>query len=257
MLRSILNSRWGKTVSLMIVSTLFSLAFGWAIFGNVNAVWLWPTVIIPMMVSAPIGYFIFGREQQIHSLNQELSRQLAEDPLTGAMSRRGFFALFKNNVTSSDSIFMIVDLDHFKAVNDTYGHVAGDAVLRHAVMAMGRVIGDMGHVARLGGEEFAIWLPDMDPLAGRRVATAICTAVACETIDWDGQRISVTASTGASFVRQNQSLELALSKADAALYRAKSGGRDRSEFHDCTRERHARDRVIAGRDTPVPVANLA
>lgn len=245
MLNSILNSRFGKTACLVLVSTLFSVAVGWLTIASPDAKWLLPTTVIPVIVSMPIGYYIFGREALIQTLNQELSRQLAEDSLTGAMSRRGFFDLNGDNTPPTDGVVMIADLDHFKSVNDTYGHAAGDAVLCAAVQAIKRVVGDQGYVARLGGEEFGIWLPDMDPMAGRRLAGAICAAVACKTVIWEGQPIATTTSIGGSFARRAQSFDAALSQADAALYRAKSAGRNQCEFHDWTQGRRIRDRVTA------------
>lgn len=208
------------------------------------------------MVSLPVGYYVFGREEIIQVLNEKLSQQLAEDPLTRAMSRRAFFDLFPSSKPVSDGIVMIADLDFFKTINDTYGHAAGDAVLVQSVAIIRRVLGDKGWVARLGGEEFAIWLHDPDTVAARRVAQTICKSVARGDYEWQGTQIKCTVSIGACFARRGQSIDSALSRADTALYRAKSAGRDRSEFHNWQAPRVIRKRMGDDQVEPVDLSYL-
>ena len=228
------KARWAKTIGLTIATTAMSgLLAALMLMGRIDMLlWLVPSLGIAVMVTLPIGYYLFGREQIIQTLNHKLSAQLSQDQLTGAMSRWAFFDMCRGNRFATDGIVMIADLDHFKRVNDTHGHAAGDAVLCMAVRAMQRVIGDQGVVARLGGEEFAIWLPDMDTKTGRMLADAICSAVAGEVVNVDDVLINCTTSIGASFARAGQVVDVALSQADQALYCAKNNGRDCAEFHE-------------------------
>lgn len=227
------KSRCAKTAVLVLVATFLSVTMGYLIICDsvIGYQWFLPTLVIPIMVSAPIGYYVFGREELIAHLNVSLLKQISEDMLTKAMSRQAFFDLCPQGMVPSDGVMMIADLDHFKMINDTYGHAAGDAVLVKTVAAMQRVIGPDGYVARLGGEEFAIWLPGCDTAQGRTLANRVCNEIERELCVFDGHTIRFTISIGASFARRQQPVASLMAQADAALYRAKSAGRNGVDFH--------------------------
>ena len=166
--------------------------------------------------------------------HEDLQRVSALDPLTGVYNRRfGLQRLteeFGRSIRSSDPLgVLMLDLDHFKAVNDTYGHVVGDRVLQTVVFAVRQVLREGDVLMRYGGEEFVIVLPG----AGRddlvQMAERVRRAVSEAEIIEAGQRIPVTVSIGGSGlpdknITKAQDLILV---ADAAMYSCKESGRDR------------------------------
>jgi diguanylate cyclase (GGDEF)-like protein len=171
---------------------------------------------------------------QLDSVNEDLRRLSETDALTGLGNRRAFDRVLADSLADpAGAALMLLDVDHFKRYNDCYGHPAGDAVLRRiagVLMAALRSPADV--VARIGGEEFAVLLPGTD-LAdahemGRRCLALLADADIAHAGSPMGSR--VTASMGVAHAygssEGNPGADL-LQRADAALYRAKSGGRDR------------------------------
>ncbi len=163
-----------------------------------------------------------------------LSRLSRVDPLTGALNRRGldlaFPQLGDDDVVSPLSAVMI-DVDHFKRFNDTYGHATGDLVLREVAAVCGDTVREGDAVVRYGGEEFVLLLPHVDRAQAARIAERVRSAVAMGTTI-DGQRVTVTISAGVAERVAGESRDALLARADAALYRAKQAGRDRVEVAD-------------------------
>ena len=128
---------------------------------------------------------------------------------------------------------MYVDLDRFKLLNDTLGHPAGDAALRHVAGILQRQLRDRDLVARIGGEEFAVWLPGAPLTEGLEVAERIRRAVESEAWQWSGSPRPLTASCGvAAYPAPVGDIDNLRGAADAALYRAKQHGRNRVEKAD-------------------------
>lgn len=142
------------------------------------------------------------------------------DPLTGCLNRRGFEEAVPPNPGGA---VMYLDLDHFKRVNDVHGHDVGDAVLKAVADLMRRELRSVDILARFGGEEFVIWLPNAERDA-RQVADRLRVAVA-DTVRAKTDR--VTASFGVAEGDGRQSVQQLLKAADAALYEAKTSGRNR------------------------------
>lgn len=151
------------------------------------------------------------------------------DELTGLPNRRG---LDRAQSLPGDgcAALLVVDLDHFKRVNDAYGHVAGDTTLRHLARLLRRALRTQDVAARLGGEEFALWLPDADLEVAVEVAERVRRAVETTPVLWNGREIRLTCSVGVAAVPESTRAASNLyAMADAALYRAKEGGRNRVE----------------------------
>ncbi len=167
------------------------------------------------------------------STGDEIRRLLITDQLTGVSNRARFFELaeaefarwkrFRQPLSA-----LMVDIDHFKRVNDTYGHAAGDEVLKQVAISLQTGLRSIDVIGRLGGEEFAILLPSIDLQGAEMVADRLRRAVAGLSPVADGTAIPVTVSLGvaeiASDAREFDSL---LKAADAALYGAKQGGRNK------------------------------
>jgi diguanylate cyclase (GGDEF)-like protein len=164
--------------------------------------------------------------------------QLAStDSLTGLTNRRRFLEIAERELARSRRYgsalaLVLVDLDHFKAVNDRFGHLAGDQVLIAAAQALARGLRTVDVIARHGGEEFAILLPETDAAGAREVAERASRLLASTEIPVEtGPSVTITASMGVASARGPEPLSLdeLLRRADAALYAAKRAGRDRVE----------------------------
>lgn len=160
-------------------------------------------------------------------------RRLAQvDTLTGALNRRGFEESFSDDMWSGAPTISIAaaDIDHFKLVNDRYGHAVGDRVLQAVAATLGSVVRRGDAVVRMGGEEFVLVLSDADASAAVQVAERARRAIESQPIVVDGQPIAVTSSFGVAMRGPDEPRATALRRADAALYRAKAGGRNRVEL---------------------------
>jgi diguanylate cyclase (GGDEF)-like protein len=147
------------------------------------------------------------------------------DSLTGAFNRRAFFEKTGDFAEAGRRFAAVMfDIDHFKDVNDTYGHNVGDQVLR---VIGGEARRDKTILGRLGGEEFAIVLEGSSLEAATRYAEELRDKLAALSFESEGQTFSVTASFGVAERAAQESIDLLLKRADAALYQAKRGGRNR------------------------------
>lgn len=170
---------------------------------------------------------------------QELIDALCElssrDPLTGLVNRRSFELALSRELdrvarSGESTLLLMVDIDHFKAVNDTHGHAAGDLVLQGVTRALLGSVRPMDTVARFGGEEFAVILPNCPPAFGSAVAERVRRNVLrVQTVVGAGTQVSVSVSMGGAFAPQwvRSSTALWIERADRQLYRAKSEGRNR------------------------------
>jgi two-component system cell cycle response regulator len=159
------------------------------------------------------------------------------DPLTDAYNRR--FGLARLQEEYSRAVraeaplgVLMLDLDHFKAVNDTYGHLVGDRVLRAVAHACRRVLREGDVLVRYGGEEFLVLLPGAGVADVTQIGERIRRAVGeTSVVEGDG-RVAVTVSLGGTIYRDNvtTSSEQLVAQADAALYEAKAAGRDRLQI---------------------------
>jgi diguanylate cyclase (GGDEF)-like protein len=156
------------------------------------------------------------------------------DPLTGCLNRRGLDQAMAREIARAtradgDLSLLAVDLDHFKDINDTYGHITGDVVLREfgGLLVQTARAGDM--VARTGGEEFTILLPDTDPSGAFRAAIRVCDTVRSHPFMVNGKRLHITISVGVVSTKGSSADSPDMNmkeRADQALYAAKRGGRD-------------------------------
>jgi diguanylate cyclase (GGDEF)-like protein len=180
---------------------------------------------------------IFGSKQDITSDRQameNLRRQAETDPLTGLVNRYVFQARYREVVSDSlnhgfASALVLIDLDRFKVLNDTFGHPAGDACLCEVAQRLRWAFHNAGLVARLGGDEFAIIL--RTPTSPARIAQVLQQTVVMlsRPLFWNGLRLEVGASIGAALVGRPHRRRIVklFAEADAALYDAKAAGRNK------------------------------
>ncbi len=168
---------------------------------------------------------------------QELRREARQDPLTGLRNRRSFDddlrrEVARGNRHGTPGALLMIDLDHFKRVNDTYGHPAGDRLIKEVAAILRRRVRESDVLARLGGDEFAVILPNTSVVEARVVAEAIVDAIRDQSLVKDEK--GVTASVGIAVFGDDprHSPESIVSEADTAMYAAKDGGRDSVRVFD-------------------------
>lgn len=165
-------------------------------------------------------------------------RHLAEmDPLTNVFNRRAFLTLLDKAISAAQRTgtavpVLVMDLDHFKNINDTWGHRAGDDVLRHFVMLAHRCLRKEDVMGRLGGEEFAIFLPNASAAGALAVAERLRALVEAQPVATGPQSIPVTVSVGVTLCAHGDAAGAALQRADEAMYLAKERGRNRVEVSE-------------------------
>lgn len=168
--------------------------------------------------------------RDLRAANQRLDELASTDGLTGVYNRRRFLELARaerDQAQGRSVCIALFDLDRFKRVNDTHGHLAGDAVIRGAIEVIQQHCRQGDLLGRYGGEEFVLCLPDASVAQASEIAERICAAMAEAVVTHNGQPIQVTVSIGVAALRPGESIEQWLSRADKALYEAKRGGRNR------------------------------
>ena len=180
------------------------------------------------------GRRIVELQAELIAAREALRAQATTDALTGIANRRTILDMLGKELdrcrrAKTACAVVFVDLDHFKQVNDTYGHPAGDEVLRQAAATLRAILRPYDLVGRYGGEEFVVVLPGCEVEGARAAAERLRAAVAGTAITAGGARLQVTCSMGVAAATSANAWDRdrLLSEADAALYRAKREGRDR------------------------------
>ncbi len=173
-------------------------------------------------------------EQALQQANAELAEMGRTDGLTGLYNRRAWEELLsaeykRSERTGIKSVLVMFDIDHFKRVNDTYGHQGGDEVIRCAADALQYIKRESDIAGRYGGEEFGVILVDTDIAGGLHFAERLRSAIAALVVDYGEHRIKFTVSLGlAEIASFRGGYSTWLEQADQALYRSKENGRNRS-----------------------------
>ena len=170
---------------------------------------------------------------ELEAANRTLSDLANTDVLTGVLSRRALFErlteeLARLNRFGGKLAVLMVDIDHFKRVNDKHGHQTGDLVLQAVAGAFFATLRTNDRVGRYGGEEFLAILPEIGAAGAFAVAERLRGAIASLAVQTPGAGISVTASIGVAELKGDEKTESLLARADTALYAAKDAGRDRT-----------------------------
>jgi diguanylate cyclase (GGDEF)-like protein len=173
--------------------------------------------------------------ERILALHHKLHIQATHDHLTGVWNRGAIMDYLQKELEQGArrgacTTVIVADLDHFKRVNDNYGHPAGDEVLREAARRMRLALRGYDRIGRYGGEEFLITASDCDGSQAEALAERICRSIGAEPVDSRFGKIPMTVSLGVGICQgQSEDAGLLISAADEALYRAKKAGRNRVE----------------------------
>lgn len=183
-----------------------------------------------LMIINSFGFLLLCKERD----DAKLAELATVDSLTGILNRRAFFEQTERarmvTLRQKQSVaMMMLDIDYFKRLNDRYGHAAGDQALCAFAHTAQSTLREQDILGRLGGEEFALLLPATDVMGAMQAAERLRAAVESAPILMEGQHLVLTVSIGVVMVDADEHINQALARADHALYRAKSGGRNRVE----------------------------
>jgi len=177
-------------------------------------------------------------EQEALGFREHLEEQRQKaliDPLTGLPNRAAWGERLEHEIKQwqqhgNTLSLAMLDLDHFKRINDNYGHLAGDKVLKIIATVLRKRLRAADFIARFGGEEFVLLLPATTPAVGAKLLETLRAAIEACPFHFKGERVTITISMGLASFRMGEHSDLVLKRADQALYRAKNGGRNRVEL---------------------------
>ena len=184
------------------------------------------------------GRRILDLQEELLRAREALREQATHDALTGLLNRAAVLEALSNELERAGReghpvSLLIADLDHFKRVNDTYGHMVGDCVLRESARRMRSVTRRYDSLGRYGGEEFLIVLPGCDCAAGRAEAERLRDAIAAQPFSAENESFELTCSVGVTCTASGPaSVDALVRAADLALYDAKNSGRNRVEMRE-------------------------
>jgi diguanylate cyclase (GGDEF)-like protein len=233
-----------RAVFLTVVGTLICIAFAFAFdsYSFASGVWRWGSdplnnLIIPLALAPPFLFYLLNNTRQLAIAHHELMTIAATDSLTSLLNRRAFTEMVDGYLKSiqeisrpSSAALMVIDVDHFKSVNDRFGHDCGDEALQLVAETIRACVRETDLVGRIGGEEFGVFIPEGPPKRVPIVAERIRAAIADADFVAEGQRQPLSVSVGGVLFNQKVPYSDLYRGADQLLYRAKENGRNRIEL---------------------------
>jgi diguanylate cyclase (GGDEF)-like protein len=198
---------------------------------------LWLSILLPLLIT-PIVSFGFARTRTaLEQTRERLNRLSFNDDLTNLFNRRRFFELAHREILLASRYnfpitVLLLDIDHFKRINDAFGHVFGDHVLRNCAKLIKDMLRETDIIARFGGEEFIILMPHTELEQASLVAQRMCEAVSKTRLSAEEGRddaVAVTISVGVAASNETPTLSDLITRAEAALFKAKYTGGNRIE----------------------------
>ncbi len=202
----------------------------------------WNNLIIPLVLAPPFFFYLLSKLRELAIAHHELMNVASTDSLTALLNRRAFTAMVegylqrvtndqgKNQAVDSAGALLVIDVDHFKRVNDRFGHDNGDEALRVIAKAIKGVVRDIDLVGRVGGEEFGVFLPGLRAEGVNYVAERIRQEIGQAAFAPQGERYRLSASIGGAVFDGSASFSEIYRLADQQLYAAKRNGRDRVDI---------------------------
>lgn len=208
------------------------------------------------VIATPTSYFMAQQLKKNHQLASDLQRLVDRDRLTDVATRDFFFNQMAEN-PDAYGVSLMVDIDKFKEINDTYGHLAGDQVIKCVAQSLHRAVRQNDIVARFGGEEFVVFLQEQNLQTGYAAAEVMRQSIERQTFMFRDLEVRVTVSIGGSIKSACDDIERAIKEADEALYRAKQGGRNQTVFVALQNDRRIRGRSIGPGENDRDVSAVA
>jgi diguanylate cyclase len=247
-----MNKRWdftrtgrSRVAAITIAGTLASMAVAVATISYTSQfmdetarAWSFgAAIVLPIAMSAPILYWFASKLRQLALAHDELTRIASQDSLTTCLNRGAFVTLVDAYLSQVDAArraisgsLLVIDADHFKAINDRFGHSAGDEALRLIASCIKRELRDTDLVGRVGGEEFAVFLPLATLSHAKSVAERIRSEIQGVAFLPAGHEERLSVSVGGAVFDRPVSFNELFGAADNNLYAAKNRGRNRVEF---------------------------
>jgi diguanylate cyclase (GGDEF)-like protein len=236
--------RFNTVVILTLLTTMSSLALTLAAitllnqrgFGLQTDIAAYLAIGVSLVVTLPFAWYLIDLLLRVHRDEQEMRSLASYDSLTGLLSRHAFFDNANNYVSLAKRekkpfSVLIIDLDHFKLINDRYGHPAGDAVLKLFADVVNSIARRSDIIGRLGGEEFAMVLPNTSSSEALEFSERLHHAINQAVLKFNGSAIRYTVSIGLDEFDSDSAedgIDDLLAQADLALYRAKQAGRNQT-----------------------------
>jgi len=239
-----------SVLTTLIIATMASWLFG----GEVAGTGLLLCILCPLVIAGPASAWQFRQHDRLRETREALLRTKTEletansklrqayrslehrarhDGLTGVLNREAFIETATSRLCEYGGTLLLIDADNFKQINDRYGHPTGDKALRSIARAIAKQMSARDVHGRIGGEEFAVFLPEVDGSAAFAAAEAIRHSVRSTLVGDDaGASITVSVSIGGAESGPVSEIEALWRTADRHLYRAKRMGRDRVNFGD-------------------------
>lgn len=212
--------------------------------GHVGTPGLAAATLLPAIIGGPMSLMLLVRVNQLRLANQKLQVLASTDWLTSCLNRRAFTNQV-NGKLKSPGAFLVIDADHFKYINDHYGHDRGDEVLRLMAATIKANVRENDIVGRMGGEEFGVFLQGASLETAQAVAERIRTAIQSAYFAPDGQPLRLSVSVGGACFEEEISFSELFRIADQRLYGVKQSGRNRTDIARASRA------IPPARETPV------
>ncbi len=219
----------GIITAISVAAPVVTLAVPMALMPNVSSRSFWTVLAIcaaiPLLIAPPISLFALGMLRLLTMTIDRVDEYVRYDHLTGVLTRAYLLGKLRESLPNGGA-FLMADADHFKAINDTYGHDVGDEALKRLAEVLRLHSPTDAIVGRLGGEEFGVFLPGANDAGAAEAAAALCKAMRAKGETVAGHGLRMTISIGGAVHVKGHSLEKTMKLADSALYLAKRSGRD-------------------------------
>jgi diguanylate cyclase len=237
-------SSWNRVFFLTICGTLFCIGMTFFIDSYSFRYNRWQLgteplndLLIPLLLAPPFFFYLLYKLRELAIAHHELLKVASMDGLTTCLNRQAFTVLVEAYLertarlaTRGEGALMVIDVDHFKAVNDRFGHMSGDEALRMISGEIKECLRENDLMGRIGGEEFGVFLPGADRRAAGIVAERIRASVNAAMFSPHGGAFPLSVSVGATVNSSGSSFKEMFRMADECLYVAKNNGRNRVEF---------------------------
>lgn len=233
---------WQRVVAFTVLGTAFCIAVAFVVDGYSigDGGWRWEdkrplnNLIIPLILAPPFFFFLLSQMRQLAIAHRELLTLATTDSLTSLLNRRaftemadGYLRRIQESPEPRTGALLVVDVDHFKRINDRFGHETGDEALKLIARTLSSAVRDTDLVGRMGGEEFVVFLPGQHPAQVPEIAERIRASISRADFVSDGSRYPLSVSIGGVLFEGAAPFRDLYRIADEHLFGAKRGGRNR------------------------------